>query len=151
MPNGPCKSPKNALYRSTAPLIRNCGKKVYVPSVKRPLKLTSFARPLDRLCSAEPPKKNSFNQGLSDFFQGANRTLPVTSTSFVVEAVKSPWPLKMPTQYCARPPAKSPWISMPGARKAPPASGYNTELMERSPNSTFVSPVPTSIEKGTLY
>src|SRR5271156_4511990 len=55
IPNGPLNHEKNPLYRSTPPLMRNCGKKVYVPSVKRPLKLSSFERPLDRLSSAEQP------------------------------------------------------------------------------------------------
>src|SRR5271156_5715070 len=62
IPNGPLNHEKNPLYRSTPPLMRNCGKKVYVPSVKRPLKLSSFERPLDRLCSAEPPKDNPFRR-----------------------------------------------------------------------------------------
>src|SRR5271166_2165897 len=105
IPKGPFKYDKNPLNRSTPPLIRNCGKKLYVPSFIRPLKLSSFAKPLDRLCSAEPPKENPCRILSLESFHGVNLTLPTTSGSFVVPAFRSPCPLKMPTQYCARPPA----------------------------------------------
>src|ERR1700726_4885262 len=83
-PHRPSTHEKNPLYRWIPPFIRNWGKKVYELSVIRPLKLSSPASPLDRLCSVEPPIANRFNQGAVDCFQGEKRTLPMTSGSFVV-------------------------------------------------------------------
>jgi len=91
------------LLRLNADDLQDGGKKVYVPSFKTPLKLCSFAKPLDRLCSMEPPKDSPFGPVLPEFFHGVKRNLPTTSGSFVVPDVRSPCPLKRPTQYSARP------------------------------------------------